>query len=179
MLEPSPLLERPYCLIAERAAIEEYSALGRPEAFGRIGNFSCSSPRPPPPSPPPPPRRRRPGWADVEYNSTFTLSTLLVNHTLDVVITKFKVKPPAFPKLYPTTITAAGVIATLPDGIARNGAVHVVDRILNPIKHNKPHHGHSADPPYQPDATFTPNFDDVRAEWEDWENWLLEWATED
>jgi uncharacterized surface protein with fasciclin (FAS1) repeats len=121
------------------------------------------------------PPHRRPHRPEVQYNTSFTLPTLLTNYTLDVVITKYKVQPPGFPKLYPTSVAAEGVYATLPDVVSRNGAVHVVGWLLNPLKkHKHPHH-----PPGAPSDDGFDEWEYEEERWADWEEWLPKWAAQD
>jgi uncharacterized surface protein with fasciclin (FAS1) repeats len=119
-----------------------------------------------------PPPHRRPRWPEVQYNTSFTLPTLLTNYTLEVVITKFKVQPPGFPKLYPTAVIAEGIPAALPDVVSRNGAVHVVDALLNPLKKHKHHEDSGSEEDYMLE-------DREYEDWKGWEEWLPQWAAQD
>lgn len=64
------------------------------------------------------------------------------------------------------------------DGVALNGAIHVVDKLVSPRKPvppGAPHHG----PPGSEKlsgASFSNG--EVVDDWDDWEDWLLEWAAE-
>jgi hypothetical protein len=116
--------------------------------------------------------RHRPAPPEVEYNVTVIVPTLLENLTHTIIVTKFtEPKPiPGFPRPPPsgaerTTVTVSGGRVALADVPARNGAVHVVDQLLNPLRGHK-HHEHEKE---QGDACQVD-------EWEDWEDWLPQWA---
>ncbi|EIN07633.1 hypothetical protein PUNSTDRAFT_45170 [Punctularia strigosozonata HHB-11173 SS5] len=94
--------------------------------------------------------------------------SLLPNHTLSVNVTTFELKLPvghAIRKI--TKINVNGVPLHVQDVPSRNGAVHIVDRLLHPFRtHSEPavvvdvgdHHG-----------------EDI---WGDWEDWLPLWASQ-
>jgi hypothetical protein len=66
-----------------------------------------------------------------------------------------------------------------PDVPTRNGAIHVVKRLIKPRghgKHGHGGHGHYTEGPVWADATLERKFDD---DWNDWEEWLPQWVNED
>jgi len=84
---------------------------------------------------------RRPRHQPV-HEANLKLSTLLADHTLAVRIAKYKyqlpISCPRRPEHYYTEILVNGRRVTFPDVVSRNGAIHVIDRVLNPRHH--PHH---------------------------------------
>lgn len=58
-------------------------------------------------------------------------------------------------------------IVEVADVISRNGAVHVISRVLSPRYRHK--YG---------SAELGQAHMNVHDEWEDWEDWLLQWAAE-
>jgi hypothetical protein len=89
------------------------------------------------------------------------LPTALTNHTIPVLIRKSRVL-----KHIPITkFIANGVWIKAFDGVARNGAIHVVDHVLNPRRHHKrgPH-------------KVTEQDEEDNQGWEDWEDWLIDWV---
>ena len=68
----------------------------------------------------------------------------------------------------------------LPDVPARNGAVHVVSKLLNPVK--RPHHPPPHPPPKKGEgeahAGAVAEEEHEDGEWAGWEEWLLQWAAE-
>lgn len=120
-------------------------------------------PRPGPPGPHHPP----PHAPELIKNLTFTLPTLLTNHSVTLRVTQFKI----LPHLYTTKLFASGVPIDSPDIVSRNGAVHVVKHLLNPFR-NATH------VPHRPGGDecggcFGPD------EWQDWEKWLPAWGAQD
>ncbi|KAF7971644.1 hypothetical protein HWV62_20684 [Athelia sp. TMB] len=97
------------------------------------------------------------------YAANTTLPTLLANHTLAVHVRKYKTRLP-LPHhaldVYTTLLFVNGQKVVVADVPARNGALHVLGRLVSP----HPRHG------------------EVRAEggvydsWADWEEWLVDWA---
>ncbi|KZS99281.1 FAS1 domain-containing protein [Sistotremastrum niveocremeum HHB9708] len=118
------------------------------------------------PEPPQHPHRP-PHVPELIKNLTFTLPTLFTNHTVDFKVTQFKI----LPHLYETKLFAAGVYISNPDVVTRNGAVHIVKRLLNPLRnatHVPPHRGDKSGCECEgPD------------EWKDWEKLLPAWAAQD
>jgi len=114
-------------------------------------------------------------------NDTFVLPTLLTNHSIIVQITRTESKflPPALT----TRVVANGVPIVLADGVARNGAVHVVSRLLHPFPrrgspHHRPHTGDDEDDPIRIQVDGEEGIEEVES-WEDWKDWLPQWAAED
>jgi hypothetical protein len=97
------------------------------------------------------------------FHLDLNLPTLLPDHSLPVRIDQAKCRPlfpiPKRPVrfVYVTTITAKGQKVALPDVVARNGAVHLVSKLLNPRKISSMQDGE----------------DDG---WDDWESWLPQWG---
>ncbi|KDQ60570.1 hypothetical protein JAAARDRAFT_124834 [Jaapia argillacea MUCL 33604] len=109
------------------------------------------------------------------YSVNVTLPTLLPEHHLHIHIAKFgfpvPVPGPHKPKAFVTKFYVNGQPVPFYDGVARNGAVHIIDRVLNPVKH----HGKHDKPPRKDYDEFVDD-DDVDEGWEDWEEWLPQWA---
>ncbi|KAL6309175.1 FAS1 domain-containing protein [Sparassis latifolia] len=105
-------------------------------------------PRPPPPV----------------FERNLTVPTLLSNHSLGVYVTQFETKLPLRRRVYHTHVLVDHQLVTVSDLVARNGAFHVVERVLNPIRHPRRH-------------PETPT-DVEEDEWQDWEEWLPRWAEE-
>ncbi|GJE97068.1 FAS1 domain-containing protein [Phanerochaete sordida] len=131
-------------------------------------------PHPHPPPPPPPPEHAphpphlptpKPVW-----HVNGTLPTLLANHTLAVHVAQFHTVLPH--KRYATVLAVNGHVAVRADVPARNGAVHVVSRLISPRKHDK---HHDADFVFSEEEAVAQNDKD----WEEWEEWLPQWAAED
>ena len=120
----------------------------------------------------------------VSYSRNVTLPTLLANASLDIKIVQFARRHPLpwhKAPVYGTAMLAAGQPVALLDVPTRNGAVHVVSKLLNPMKHGKPHHG----PPEGPAEDeglwlngFESDGEDEDGEWAGWEEWLPRWAAE-
>ncbi|KAG1760056.1 hypothetical protein EDD22DRAFT_980795 [Suillus occidentalis] len=106
-----------------------------------------------------------PGNLVYAYNLTFP--TLLENHVVNVQVARYKAKIPLpGPSRYFTRFTVNGRDVGPYDIPARNGALHVITNLLDPRGHHKDdykHHGHEL----------------VDVEWEDWEDWLPQWAMQD
>lgn len=106
------------------------------------------------------------------YALNLTLPTLLTNHSLHVQIARFKhtipIPGPHKPENYVTRFLANGQRVALPDLVGRNGAIHIIDRVLNPRGPRPPH-------PHEEKWVEWVNTPD---EWEGWEEWLPKWALE-
>lgn len=102
-----------------------------------------------------------------EYNAT--LPTLLQDHYLRVHIARYKsgFPVPGFPRYF-TSFRVNGHHVGPFDIPARNGALHVLSTILDPRKGRDHHH----------DGGDGETEDDNEAAWEDWEEWLPQWAME-
>ncbi|KAI0075460.1 FAS1 domain-containing protein [Panus rudis PR-1116 ss-1] len=142
-------------------------------------------PPPPPDGPhhPPPHLPHHKPHPEPVYSVNITLPTLLTNHTLNIHISQFehRLPLPHHPTNYVTKVFANGIPVSVPDGVARNGAVHGVGRILDP-RGPKKHHGPGG-PHGEHDASF--NVLDEKtgewydAEWQGWQDWFVKWAEED
>jgi len=108
------------------------------------------------------PRRRKGPVIEPISREKYTLDTALAEHTLDVVVDKKRVTLP-LPHHKPSVINTKVIVnhhlAHHRDIVGLNGAIHIVDRLLDP---RKPCHH----PPEQEDEQA----------WEDWEEWLPQWA---
>ncbi|KAG6910898.1 hypothetical protein DXG01_006581 [Tephrocybe rancida] len=96
-----------------------------------------------------------------------SLLTALANHTLHAHVEKFKFSIPVPGPHNPHKVTTKFTINghhVVPDIVGLNGAMHRVNSLLDPRGHT--HHGHRA------------SGTDTRGIWEDWEQWLPQWAAE-
>ncbi|EGO21667.1 hypothetical protein SERLADRAFT_396828 [Serpula lacrymans var. lacrymans S7.9] len=113
-------------------------------------------------APPPLPHKPAP-----VYSYETKLPTFLEDHPIHVKIEKYKINIPIpGPPRFFTKFHVNGQHVGLSDLVARNGAVHVIGKLLVPRRHKdrdgKPH----------PDAHED-------KQWEDWEDWLPKWAMEE
>ena len=92
----------------------------------------------------------------------YTLETALLDHTLDVVVDKKRITLPLPGPHKPSTIKTKVIVnhqlAHVRDIVGLNGAIHAVDKLLDPRKH-------CHQPPEREEQI-----------WEDWEEWLPQWA---
>ncbi|KAI0688757.1 FAS1 domain-containing protein [Cytidiella melzeri] len=147
------------------------------------------SPPPPPGAPPhhPPEHKRPPRLPHPKpiYTVNATLPTLGSNHTLHVHVAQFH---SLIPHRYVTKLFVNHHWVPVPDVPTRNGAIHVVGKLIRPLGHGK-HGKHTQGPPQKPDqynGEAAQSWDSVLSEesdmnddWEDWEEWLPQWANED
>lgn len=126
-------------------------------------------PMPPPWTHPGPPQAERPRHDPI---SSFdqTLPTALTNHSIHAHVEKYNATIP-FPGPHKphriwTKFTVDGHPVLFPDLVGLNGAVHVIDRLLDP-RGKHPRHPHRVD-----------EFGEENSPWEDWEDWLPKWAAE-
>ena len=85
-------------------------------------------------------------------------------------------KEPSFAG-YHTIVVAHAQPVSVADIAARNGAIHVITKLLNPFKKPGDRHGHDEEgeePAFLPFAE-----EDSEDEWAGWEEWLPLWAEED
>ncbi|KAK7693118.1 hypothetical protein QCA50_002684 [Cerrena zonata] len=90
---------------------------------------------------------------EIVYSLNLTLPTLLTNHSLYVNVVQFEHKAhlPHQKPTYFTKVVAHGVPVSFADGVVRNGAIHLIDSVLNPRKANDDHpHDHPHGPPPPP-----------------------------
>lgn len=128
---------------------------------------------PPPPHHAPPHLPTKPVFT---YNAT--LPSALTNHTLHVHVAQFKSLLPKGG--YITKVFVNGLWVAVPDVPSRNGAIHVVKRLIRPFR--KGHHGHKVSEREENEAWFQMammNENERDNDWEDWEEWLPQWANED
>jgi uncharacterized surface protein with fasciclin (FAS1) repeats len=97
----------------------------------------------------------------------YSLDTALFNHTLNIIVDKKRVTLPSphhKRSVIKTHIIVNHHLVYLHDVVGVNGAIHVIDRLLDPRKHcdRPPKHGDQEDD----------------QAWEDWEEWLPQWADE-
>lgn len=107
------------------------------------------------------------------FSANVTLPTLLTNHSLDVHVEKDKyhIPIPGHKKdIYITKLFVNNQSITVADVVSRNGAVHVINTVLNP----RPHSPHLK----QDQGVHGAVDEQENGEWDDWENWLLRWAEE-
>ncbi|KZT11453.1 uncharacterized protein LAESUDRAFT_809380 [Laetiporus sulphureus 93-53] len=104
------------------------------------------------------------------YSFNITIPTLVSNHSMEVHVAQFEEKshnPILHHPIFHTILIANGQKVKIADVPLRNGVVHVIDRLLNPMKHLR-----------------EGNVDAVRYEeeygddWLNWEEWLPAWANE-
>ncbi|KAI0710398.1 hypothetical protein C8T65DRAFT_648223 [Cerioporus squamosus] len=146
---------------------------------------------PPPHGPPPhhfPPHHKShfpfPPHPPIAYSLNITAPTLLTNHSLDVHVVQLAHKSPLPWKKHPhyeTVVFVHGVKVGLADVPLRNGALHAIDRLLNPLKKSRgPHHPpESAESKGAHDDPFA--FEEEAEqddEWAGWQEWLPRWAEE-
>jgi len=114
-----------------------------------------------------------------------TLPTLLVNNTIHAYIVQNKISfpfpGPKKPSMIDTRIFANRHLVVVPDIVGSNGAIHVIDKLLDPRKacHCPGHYWHR----HRPGSEHHPQggpFEDgqLPENWEDWENWLPQWAAQ-
>jgi hypothetical protein len=131
---------------------------------------------------------RFPPHPDVEYNVTVVVPTLLEGYNHTIVITKYeqpkrRFPGPPVPGASRTEITVSGSRVALADFPARNGAVHIIGQLLNPLKDHKDHDGPDGHHGHRGHHGHHAHEDDLAAQedavWADWEEWLPQWANED
>jgi hypothetical protein len=94
-----------------------------------------------------------------------SLPTLLTGRSLLVMVDKCRYKLPfSGVEFTDTKVFVNGQRVTFPDVVARNGAVHIVHKVLNPR-----HQTHRS-------QDFGQKLSDKSDEWDDWESWLPLWA---
>ncbi|KAI8998915.1 FAS1 domain-containing protein [Trametes punicea] len=117
----------------------------------------------------------------IVYIRNTTVPTLLANHSVEVVAVQFEdpIHVPGTHKSYHTGTFAHGSLVRVSDVPARNGALHVVDRLLNPRRklHYRPYHFTATEEGQDFKAFF--DQEDPEDEWEGWEEWLPRWADEE
>ena len=91
----------------------------------------------------------------------------MFNRTLDVIVDKKRVTlslPRHKRSVIQTHVIVNHHLVHHRDIVGVNGAIHVIDRLLDPRKHrhHPPEHGEQEDD----------------QAWEDWEEWLPKWADE-
>ncbi|EKM55776.1 uncharacterized protein PHACADRAFT_256644 [Phanerochaete carnosa HHB-10118-sp] len=107
------------------------------------------------------------------FSANITLPTLLPNHTLSVHVRQIHSILPH--RGYTTLVFVNGIFA-VSDVPARNGAVHVVDRLISPRRHSS--HGALSDDGEDFDS-WEKQVERDDQDWEEWEEWLPRWAAED
>ncbi|KIM49039.1 hypothetical protein M413DRAFT_59534 [Hebeloma cylindrosporum] len=118
-------------------------------------------------------RPNHPGHVEPIASHNLTLRTLLVNHTIHAYIVQnritFPFPGPKKPSIIDTRIFVNRHLVLVPDIVGFNGAIHVIDKLLDP---RKAHHcpGHHQWHRHGPGSDHHPQ------NWEDWESWLPQWA---
>lgn len=101
------------------------------------------------------------------YAYNLTLPTLLEDYSVNVQVARYKAKIPLpGPARYFTRFMVNGRDVGPYDIPARNGALHVITTLLDPRGHHKEDHKHHGR-------------ESVDIDWEDWEEWLPQWAMQD
>ncbi|TDL27095.1 FAS1 domain-containing protein [Rickenella mellea] len=158
---PTPRRNRLWRMVRRMAWWVEGKLLQRPP--------NPKPPKWPHPPPPPPP----------VVLANLTLPTALGNRTLSVQVERVTFRAPIpFPPHKPRKEESAIVVivngqrVALNDGVANNGALHVIHKVLHPF-HRHGHHG-----PRKPHCckNKTRGGDE---DWTGWEEWLPEWANSD
>ena len=106
-----------------------------------------------------------------------SVPTLLANHSLAVEIVQLAFHSPLpwhKKPTYHTVLFADGKPVALLDIPTRNGALHIVDRLLNPARLHHPPPG----APDGPEAGVRAEGGHEDGEWAGWEEWLPRWAAE-
>ncbi|KAI0637277.1 hypothetical protein C8Q77DRAFT_1155122 [Trametes polyzona] len=138
-------------------------------------------PPPPPGDGPHGPPHEWPGHK-VVYSRNITIPTLFADHPVNVHVAQHEITfghGPFARTFYQTVTHAHGVPVVLSDIPTRNGVLHIVDRLLNPLR--KPGHVPPGAPPgdEHPPLFESADSEDPEAEWEGWEDWLIRWADEE
>ncbi|KAF8964070.1 FAS1 domain-containing protein [Flammula alnicola] len=95
-----------------------------------------------------------PSHAEPILSVNVTLQTLFENRTLNAHIVQKKFTFPTFPGhkhpyIIDTKVFVNHQLVKVPDIVSLNGAIHVVDRLLDPRSHHHaPHGGHEQRPPH-------------------------------
>jgi len=128
--------------------------------------------------------RRRPGShrplnQNLVFEKNITAPTLLDNFSIRVHVEQSERLLPRHTIF--TKVVANGQTVVAPDVVATNGALHVVDHLLNPLKGRHPHHrpGSAHDPAELAADYPQASTDEDEDEWKDWEEWLPAWADEE
>lgn len=101
---------------------------------------------------------------DPSFHKEFKIETALPNATLAIEIDKTKLLP--VEGAVTTRIKVNGELVQVIDVPARNGAFHIIPKLLVP-PHKHHHHHHHDDKQFTGDDS-----------WENWEQWLPQWANE-
>ncbi|TYJ51766.1 hypothetical protein B9479_007638 [Cryptococcus floricola] len=101
---------------------------------------------------------------DPSFHKQFKIHTGLPNATVEVEIEKVKVLP--IEGATKTTIKVNGEQVEVIDVPARNGAVHVLSKLLVPPHEHHGHHGH-----HDHDQDLS-----AGDSWENWEEWFPQWV---
>jgi len=101
-----------------------------------------------------------------------TLETLFVNHTVHAHIAQNKINfpfPGKKPYIIDTKVFVNRELVIVPDIVGLNGAIHVIDKLLDPRKSRHGHHRHGGEDEED---------EEVGDDWVDWESWLIQWGEE-
>ncbi|KAK2467100.1 hypothetical protein APHAL10511_001358 [Amanita phalloides] len=116
------------------------------------------------------PKKPKMPWPEPISLVDLTLPTLFDDHPLHVHIGKFKLRLPIPGHDHPyriiTKFSVDGHELRAPDLVAMNGAVHVINKLLDP---RGPHH-------YQAHMSGSPRSEEKMDIWKTWKTWLFQWA---
>lgn len=122
------------------------------------------------------------------YAINITLPTALTNSSLSVQVVKYVLKVPIPGHGHKTVqhwtrVVVNGQSVSFSDGVASNGAVHVIGKLLNPrARHpGSPHRPHKLRHAVEDEVLEGKGsvVEAVDEDWEDWEDWLPQWAEEE
>jgi len=99
---------------------------------------------------------------DPSFHVELELPTLLEKANLKIVVDKTRVLPIPVGAVK-TTVTVNSIPVLSIDVPALNGVMHVLPKVLRPPHKHCHHHDHNGE-------------DEVVGDWENWEDWLVEWA---
>lgn len=111
--------------------------------------------------------------AELIFLVNLTLPTVLLNHTLSVQFMKHNIYYDEWglpPWVYSSAIVNGHEVG-LPDGMASNGAIHVVETLISPRPPPK-----ESTPSEKGFQSGTESSEVVSDDWEEWEEWLFDWA---
>jgi uncharacterized surface protein with fasciclin (FAS1) repeats len=123
----------------------------------------------------------------IVFHHNYTVPTLLKEHNIHFHVAQYRITVdlPGHhdPRVYKTRVLVNGAPVTVSDITSRNGAVHVIDHVLNPYHHHDHHdHDHEHDGDHDnnggghhpgPHHVWAAKVDQG---WENWEEWLIDWA---
>ncbi|KAI6126217.1 hypothetical protein EV401DRAFT_1935076 [Pisolithus croceorrhizus] len=118
-----------------------------------------------------PPREKHIPVPEPTYEYNYTLPTLLPNHSVHVNVARYEAKLPIRDGVRSFTKFKVNGVPVFPfDVPARNGALQVIHKLLDP-RRKRGHHDHDHEHERVTEG-------EVDASWDDWEEWLPQWALE-